>query len=244
MCNCVQKNLGSQTWRCTICIRHYPIQTTSLPMKNHWQKQKKSWLFWWRTTFLVWNVPLANGGLMCMSTKETLRCLFRWFLWYQCLHVVELARYIDNLFTKVHETGQVCILLYRETQPLRLWGLFIFLAEIASTTNEKSWPNRPLEEAKTMLLVLLFWITLMASVGTVFSIKQFAEFEHAIHKVGQEGTVLTSEFEQPFMQSSMKNTMVSSKGDNPEIQRWMGLDSTIPYTMFSNIQQVLQQLQP
>ena len=69
MCNCVQKFLESQTWRCTICIRHYPIQTTSLPMKNHWPKQKKFWLFWGRTIFLVWNVPSANGGLMCMSTK-------------------------------------------------------------------------------------------------------------------------------------------------------------------------------
>ncbi|MDU3827950.1 MAG: DUF1493 family protein, partial [Peptostreptococcus sp.] len=30
--------------------------------------------------------------------------------------------------------------------------------------------------------------------GTVFRQTQFAEFEHAIHKADQEGTVLTSEF--------------------------------------------------
>ena len=58
----------------------------------------------------------------------------------------------------------------------------------------------------------------MASVETVFRQTQFAEFEHAIHKTDQEGTVLTSEFLNNLYAELNEKYYGLSKDDNPEIQ--------------------------
>ncbi|WP_440219638.1 M3 family metallopeptidase, partial [Corynebacterium striatum] len=98
---------------------------------------------------------------------------------------------LDNLFTLVHETGHSMHSSYtRETQPYVYGGYSIFLAEIASTTNENILTEKLLEEVdddQTRFAILNHFLDGFR--GTVFRQTQFAEFEHAIHKADQEGQV-------------------------------------------------------
>ncbi len=56
---------------------------------------------------------------------------------------------LDNLFTLVHETGHSMHSSYtRETQPYVYGDYSIFLAEIASTTNENILTEKLLEEVE------------------------------------------------------------------------------------------------
>ena len=127
---------------------------------------------------------------------------------------------LDNLFTLVHETGHSMHSSYtRETQPYVYGDYSIFLAEIASTTNENILTEKLLEEVEddaTRFAILNhfldgFW-------GTVFRQTQFAEFEHAIHKADQEGQVLTSEFLNELYADLNEKYYGLKKEDNPQIQ--------------------------
>ena len=127
---------------------------------------------------------------------------------------------LDNLFTLVHETGHSMHSSYtRETQPYVYGDYSIFLAEIASTTNENILTERLLEEVEddaTRFAILNHFLDGFR--GTVFRQTQFAEFEHAIHKADQEGTVLTSEFLNNLYAELNEKYYGLSKEDNPEIQ--------------------------
>ena len=154
---------------------------------------------------------------------------------------------LDNLFTLVHETGHSMHSSYtRETQPYVYGDYSIFLAEIASTTNENILTERLLEEVEddaTRFAILNHFLDGFR--GTVFRQTQFAEFEHAIHKTDQEGTVLTSEFlNNLYAELNEKYYGLSKMTTLKSSMNGLGfLPSTIT-TMFSNIQQGLQQLQP
>ena len=106
---------------------------------------------------------------------------------------------LDNLFTLVHETGHSMHSSYtRETQPYVYGDYSIFLAEIASTTNENILTEKLLQEVQddaTRFAILNNFLDGFR--GTVFRQTQFAEFEHAIHQADQNGL---------------------SKEDNPQIQ--------------------------
>ncbi|MEI3023923.1 MAG: M3 family oligoendopeptidase [Streptococcus sp.] len=127
---------------------------------------------------------------------------------------------LDNLFTLVHETGHSMHSSYtRETQPYVYGDYSIFLAEIASTTNENILTERLLEEVEddaTRFAILNHFLDGFR--GTVFRQTQFAEFEHAIHKADQEGQVLTSEFLNNLYAELNEKYYGLSKEDNPEIQ--------------------------
>ena len=127
---------------------------------------------------------------------------------------------LDNLFTLLHETGHSMHSSYtRETQPYVYGDYSIFLAEIASTTNENILTERLLEEVEddaTRFAILNHFLDGFR--GTVFRQTQFAEFEHAIHKADQEGTVLTSEFLNNLYAELNEKYYGLSKEDNPEIQ--------------------------
>ena len=127
---------------------------------------------------------------------------------------------LDNLFTLVHETGHSMHSSYtRETQPYVYGDYSIFLAEIASTTNENILTERLLEEVEddaTRFAILNHFLDGFR--GTVFRQTQFTEFEHAIHKADQEGTVLTSEFLNNLYAELNEKYYGLSKEDNPEIQ--------------------------
>ncbi|HEL0582000.1 oligoendopeptidase F [Streptococcus equi subsp. zooepidemicus] len=103
---------------------------------------------------------------------------------------------LDNLYTLVHETGHSLHSTFtRETQPYVYGDYSIFLAEIASTTNENIMTEALLHEVqddKERFAILNHYLDGFR--GTVFRQTQFAEFEHAIHQADQNGEVLTSEY--------------------------------------------------
>ena len=127
---------------------------------------------------------------------------------------------LDNLFTLVHETGHSVHSSYtRETQPYVYGDYSIFLAEIASTTNENILTEKLLEEVEddaTRFAILNHFLDGFR--GTVFRQTQFAEFEHAIHKADQEGQVLTSEFLNELYADLNEKYYGLKKEDNPQIQ--------------------------
>ena len=127
---------------------------------------------------------------------------------------------LDNLFTLVHETGHSMHSSYtRENQPYVYGDYSIFLAEIASTTNENILTEKLLEEVEddaTRFAILNHFLDGFR--GTVFRQTQFAEFEHAIHKADQEGQVLTSEFLNDLYADLNEKYYGLKKEGNPQIQ--------------------------
>jgi len=127
---------------------------------------------------------------------------------------------LDNLFTLVHETGHSMHSSYtRETQPYVYGDYSIFLAEIASTTNENILTEKLLQEVQddaTRFAILNNFLDGFR--GTVFRQTQFAEFEHAIHQADQNGEVLTSEFLNNLYADLNQEYYGLSKEDNPQIQ--------------------------
>lgn len=102
---------------------------------------------------------------------------------------------LDQLFTLVHEMGHSMHSYYtRHHQPYVYGDYSIFLAEIASTTNENLLTEYLLKtetEPKVRAAVLNHYLD--GFKGTVFRQTQFAEFEQWIHQTDAEGTPLTSE---------------------------------------------------
>ena len=127
---------------------------------------------------------------------------------------------LDNLFTLVHETGHSMHSSYtRETQPYVYGDYSIFLAEIASTTNENILTEKLLQEVQddaTRFAILNNFLDGFR--GTVFRQTQFAEFEHAIHQADQNGEVLTSEFLNNLYADLNQEYYGLSKEDNSQIQ--------------------------
>jgi oligoendopeptidase F len=127
---------------------------------------------------------------------------------------------LDNLFTLVHEMGHSMHSSFtRESQPYVYGDYSIFLAEIASTTNENILTETLLHDVaddETRFAVLNHFLDGFR--GTVFRQTQFAEFEHAIHEADAAGTVLTSEFlNQQYAELNEKYYGLAAS-DNPEIQ--------------------------
>lgn len=127
---------------------------------------------------------------------------------------------LDNLFTLVHEMGHSMHSSFtRETQPYVYGDYSIFLAEIASTTNENILTETLLNDVtdeETQFAVLNHFLDGFR--GTVFRQTQFAEFEHAIHAADAEGTVLTSEFLNQLYAELNEKYYGLTATDNPEIQ--------------------------
>ncbi|NRE79482.1 oligoendopeptidase F [Enterococcus faecium] len=103
---------------------------------------------------------------------------------------------LDQLFTLVHEMGHsVHSYFTRSNQPYVYGDYSIFLAEIASTTNENILTEYLLETEKDPRLrayVLNHYLD--GFKGTVFRQTQFAEFEHFMHTEDEKGVPLTSEY--------------------------------------------------
>ncbi|ABJ73376.1 oligopeptidase F, Metallo peptidase, MEROPS family M03B [Lactococcus cremoris subsp. cremoris SK11] len=127
---------------------------------------------------------------------------------------------LDDLFTLVHETGHSMHSAFtRENQPYVYGNYPIFLAEIASTTNENILTETLLKESKDdkeRFALLNHWLDSFR--GTVFRQSQFAEFEQKIHEVDAEGEVLTSEFLNSLYGELNEKYYGLSAKENPEIQ--------------------------
>lgn len=103
---------------------------------------------------------------------------------------------LNHLYTLVHELGHSAHSYFtRNNQPYVYGDYSIFLAEIASTTNENLLTDYLLKKADSpeeKALILSQYLD--GFKGTVFRQTQFAEFEHKIHTAAQEKQPLTADF--------------------------------------------------
>lgn len=103
---------------------------------------------------------------------------------------------LDMVYTLIHELGHSVHSWYsRTTQPYIYAGYPIFLAEIASTTNENLLTHYLLQhETNQEMRDYVIGHYLDGFKGTVFRQTQFAEFEQQIHLADQEGIALTADY--------------------------------------------------
>ncbi|TAN53517.1 MAG: oligoendopeptidase F [Betaproteobacteria bacterium] len=101
----------------------------------------------------------------------------------------------DALFTFAHETGHAMhSVLSNEAQPFVTSSYTIFVAEVASTTNERFLLEKLLErtsDAKERFLLLQHAVD--AIVGTFYTQVLFADFELQAHRLAEQGKPVTAE---------------------------------------------------
>lgn len=102
---------------------------------------------------------------------------------------------VNNLYTLAHEFGHSVHSYYtRSNQPYVYGDYSIFVAEVASTTNEallNEYMVRTTEDDQERMYLLNYWLDGFR--GTVFRQTMFAEFEHLIHKMNQDVEALTAD---------------------------------------------------
>ncbi|MBD7985105.1 oligoendopeptidase F [Sporosarcina sp. Sa2YVA2] len=102
---------------------------------------------------------------------------------------------VDNMFTLAHEFGHSVHSYYsRDNQPYNYAGYSIFVAEVASTVNEALLNDhllKTIDDEQKRIYLLNHWLEGFR--GTVFRQTMFAEFEHLIHKLDQDGVALTAD---------------------------------------------------
>ncbi|HLQ41142.1 MAG TPA: oligoendopeptidase F [Tetragenococcus sp.] len=126
---------------------------------------------------------------------------------------------LDQLFTLVHEMGHsVHSYFSRHYQPYVYGDYSIFLAEIASTTNENILTEYLLEtESDPRIRAYVLNHYLDGFKGTIFRQTQFAEFEHFMHLEDAKGTPLTSDFLSDYYGKLNQHYYGEAVEDDPEI---------------------------
>jgi len=103
---------------------------------------------------------------------------------------------LDSMFTLAHELGHsMHSHLTRNTQPYVYGEYSIFVAEVASTTNEALLNDYLIKNEKDVekkKYILNHYLEQFR--GTIFRQTMFAEFERDIHKHVEDGGALTAEF--------------------------------------------------
>ncbi|MCM3711191.1 oligoendopeptidase F [Sporosarcina luteola] len=102
---------------------------------------------------------------------------------------------VNNMFTLAHEFGHSVHSYYsRKNQPVNYSGYSIFVAEVASTVNEAILNDhllKTIDDKQKRIYLLNHWLEGFR--GTVFRQTMFAEFEHLIHQLDQQGVALTAD---------------------------------------------------
>lgn len=126
---------------------------------------------------------------------------------------------LNNLYTLVHETGHsVHSALTRQNQPYLYGDYPIFVAEIASTTNENLLTDYLLKtqtDPKVQAYLLNYYLD--GFKGTIFRQTQFAEFEHFIHESAAAGKPLTASFMSDYYADLNARYYGPSVARDPEI---------------------------
>ncbi len=220
------KFLEFQTWRCTICIRHYPIQTTSLPMKNHNKAEEVLAVFgedYLRKTSLQ-----SNGGLMHVNQGKRSGAA-------QVVLMIPMpsccwtgGHTLDNLFTLVHETGHSMHSSYTREPSLMSMGTIPSSPCRNRLYNQWKYPDRTSEEVEDdATLPLRFWITwwfpceLSLSNPACWIWSMLSMLRPASCKIW------LSEFLNNLLCRAQWKILWSSKEDNPEIQYEWALTSLL-----------------
>lgn len=103
---------------------------------------------------------------------------------------------LNDLYTLVHELGHSMHSYYtRKNQPYIYGDYSIFVAEIASTTNENlltSYLLKTIEDPEARIYILNHYLDGVK--GTIFRQTQFAEFEQFMHESDAKGQPLTADF--------------------------------------------------
>lgn len=103
---------------------------------------------------------------------------------------------LDNVYTLAHELGHSLHSYYSRLNQDYIYGSYsIFVAEVASTTNENlltAYLLKKYTDPKIQAYIINHYLDGVK--GTVYRQTQFAEFEHFIHKSLQDGIALTSDF--------------------------------------------------
>lgn len=102
---------------------------------------------------------------------------------------------LDSVFTLAHEFGHAMHSYYSDkNQPREMAGYCIFLAEIASTTNEILLMNYLLSQSKDNNEKRVIYDRLFDyAKGVIFRQTMFAEFEEHIHSMHEKGEGLTKD---------------------------------------------------
>ena len=102
---------------------------------------------------------------------------------------------LDNMFTLIHEMGHsMHSYLTHKNQEYVYGNYSIFLAEVASTTNESLLMDYMLKNVKSKeekLFILNHYLDQFR--GTVYRQTMFAEFERDIHNIVEKGGAITAE---------------------------------------------------
>lgn len=103
---------------------------------------------------------------------------------------------LDSMFTLAHEMGHsMHSFLTHKTQPNVYGNYSIFVAEVASTTNEallNDYLLKTINDPEKKKYILNHYLEQFR--GTIFRQTMFAEFERDIHKHVEEGGALTADF--------------------------------------------------
>ena len=102
---------------------------------------------------------------------------------------------VNNLFT-LHMNLVIVfiVIILRANQPYVYGDYSIFVAEVASTCNEallNDYLLKTIDDQKKRIYLLNHWLEGFR--GTVFRQTMFAEFEHFIHQLDQDGEALTAD---------------------------------------------------
>ncbi|KRK88965.1 oligoendopeptidase F [Lentilactobacillus sunkii] len=140
---------------------------------------------------------------------------------------------LDNLYTLIHETGHSMHSYYsHHNQPYQYGDYSIFVAEIASTTNENILTDYLLNKFKDNDEMKRFILNyyLDGFKGTVFRQTQFAEFEQYIHEQDAKGQPLTAKFMDDYYRDLNQKYYGDSVISDPQI----GLEwSRIPHFYYN-----------
>ncbi len=104
---------------------------------------------------------------------------------------------LDDVFTLAHELGHSMHSSYsRAGQPYPYADYRIFVAEVASTTNEMLLLEKLMAENKDDRKMRAYLLSHLADEirGTIFRQTMFAEFELKIHRAAESGVPLTADF--------------------------------------------------